>query len=88
MEVGQSLGRLTVVGFAGRDKHGHKIWKVRCSCGTEKTMQESGLQTAKSCGCKRAEDFIRANNARTISRRRLHNSKAPAQDDAAEFFFE
>ena len=48
-------GRLTVLEYAYKDKHGHKRWKCQCSC-NDKTIKIilgdsliSGL--TKSCGC-------------------------------------
>lgn len=52
-ETGNSYGRLTVVGDAGRDKHGNAIWLCRCSCGKEKVVGGASLRKgqSESCGC-------------------------------------
>lgn len=54
--VGQRLGFLTVVAFAGRAACGNKLWTVQCDCGSEpRDRQESQLRSGstKSCGCLR-----------------------------------
>lgn len=52
--VGQTFGRLTVIGIAEK-KNGHpgRVWTCRCSCGVEKKMRGDGLRSGKvlSCGC-------------------------------------
>lgn len=49
----QVFGRLTVIGFYGRNKYHHAIWLCRCVCGNEKCVNASSLSTGKtrSCGC-------------------------------------
>lgn len=48
--TGQTFGEYTVVSYAGSSR-----WNVRCSCGTEKTADSSGLRNgwAWNCGCKK-----------------------------------
>lgn len=55
--TGQRYGRLTVVGFAGRDNNGNQIWRVRCDCGTEFEAYAGNLRNGvtRSCGCYRNE---------------------------------
>lgn len=50
--VGQKFGKLTVIKYTGRDKHGVK-WLCRCDCGNFKEIRESYLISGhtKSCGC-------------------------------------
>lgn len=59
--TGKVFGRLTVLGLAGRDDKNKKLlWKVRCSCGTEKIVS-GNLLTVKgirSCGCLKREQTI------------------------------
>lgn len=51
--IGQVFTRLTVLGFSHRDHRHRKFWRVRCVCGTEKTVQTALLRSGntKSCGC-------------------------------------
>lgn len=50
---GQRFGRLVVVEEAGRDKHGHVLWKCRCDCGSETIVYVHSLRSGDttSCGC-------------------------------------
>lgn len=54
--IGQTFGRLTVVAEAPPRKN-HRRWLCRCTCGTEKIIEESHLKNGhtKSCGCYRRE---------------------------------
>ncbi len=51
--TGKRFNRWKVLGFAGRDKSGNRVWKCRCDCGTLKTAEGSHLKGggSKSCGC-------------------------------------
>ena len=52
--VGRVYGRLTVTEFAGRRAADRTtLWKVRCECGTVKTVERRTLirGKARSCGC-------------------------------------
>lgn len=68
--IGRPFGRLTVVGYVGWVKHGHK-WLCRCNCTTDefnpvlKEILGNNLLAGKtlSCGCLQRE---RASQARTI----------------------
>lgn len=50
------FGRLTVL-TSGHMKHGKKAVMVRCTCGVEKILEVSSLESGltKSCGCLRKE---------------------------------
>lgn len=52
---GHVSGQLTVVSDTGeKDKWGYKLWKARCTCGTEIVRgsgQFKGAQAIRSCGC-------------------------------------
>lgn len=52
-KTGQRFGRLTVVKFDGRNKHGQARWLCQCDCGNKTTVQGFELTIAgtKSCGC-------------------------------------
>lgn len=54
--TGQVFTRLTVIGYAGRQKsNGNSLWKCRCICGNVKVIDSNALQSGrtKSCGCLR-----------------------------------
>lgn len=60
--TGRVFGRFTVLGFAGRDNKNKKLlWRVRCSCGTEKVVAGNALVTGhiRSCGCLKKEQTIK-----------------------------
>lgn len=62
---GQVFGRLTVIGYAGRDSRAQSMWLCRCECGAEKSIRVNSLTggKTKSCGCFQKE--LRANLSRT-----------------------
>ena len=53
--TGHVYGRLTVIGFTGRDKKGNSLWLCQCECGTKKVIASHQLRKNKepvrSCGC-------------------------------------
>ena len=51
--VGQRVGMLTVISFAGIGKHGTALWNCRCDCGGEKVVDGALLRSGGSisCGC-------------------------------------
>lgn len=57
--TGQEYGRLKVLGYAGKNKHGASLWLCKCSCGTVKIINSGSLRRktspATSCGCYSAE---------------------------------
>lgn len=55
--TGQKFSRLTVVGEAGSDKHGKRLWSCVCDCGNtcEKVGSVLVCGSVKSCGCMMAE---------------------------------
>lgn len=50
--VGKKFGRLSVVEYAGLDKHGGVMWRCICDCGKEKIVMAQNLRNGrtKSCG--------------------------------------
>jgi len=56
--TGQRYGALTVVEYAGSDRHG-ALWLCRCDCGNNKTVHPLDLERGKvmSCGCRRSPDL-------------------------------
>lgn len=60
--TGKVFGRLLVVGLAGRSEKSKKLlWKVKCSCGTEKVVMGCALLSGKtrSCGCLQSEETVK-----------------------------
>lgn len=51
--TGTKFTRLTVEGYAGKDRQGLALWQCRCDCGKTHTVRGSSLTTGvvKSCGC-------------------------------------
>jgi hypothetical protein len=50
--TGKKFGLLTVTEKAGKDKHGHILWKCECDCGGTKIVKSGDLgRGIKSCGC-------------------------------------
>jgi hypothetical protein len=49
--------RLTFLGIVGKNEDSHRLGRVRCDCGAEKTVRLHHLTAGriKSCGCLRAE---------------------------------
>lgn len=51
---GQVFGRVTVIEYAGNNKHNSALWRCNCSCGTEDfiVLSASLVQgRTRSCGC-------------------------------------
>ena len=60
--TGLTFGRFTVLGPAGRDNKNKKLlWRVKCSCGTEKILAGNALISGhiQSCGCLKREQIIK-----------------------------
>ena len=55
--TGERFGKLTVVGFAGRDAHGNALWHCECECGNLATVRADRIKSGKtkSCGCIKRE---------------------------------
>jgi len=54
---GMKFGRLTVVEYAGNNKHSQATWKCLCDCGETSVVITACLRrgTTTSCGCRRKE---------------------------------
>ena len=63
MESGFQNGDLTVLGLSNppTNKHGQRLWDVKCACGVVKPMRADHIRRLKSCGCKRVENAARSN---------------------------
>lgn len=55
--VGERFGRLTVLSYAGVDKHRYSVYECRCDCGNVVNVNANKLQTGhnRSCGCLKDE---------------------------------
>jgi hypothetical protein len=51
--VGQTFGRLTVVGLASRRRSNRTTWECKCTCGEMREVRGNSLLTGNSasCGC-------------------------------------
>ena len=63
---GQVFGRLTVIGFAGRETRGNQKeskWFCRCECGSLVKVHGGSLRAgnSKSCGCLSSEVTSKCN---------------------------
>ncbi len=65
--VGKTFGRLTVIESIGNNKHNHKLWLCKCSCGNEKITTTSSLTNniTMSCGCYRKENTAKRGKSNT-----------------------
>ena len=78
--TGQRFGRLVVLGLADvPDRKGFIFWRVRCDCGTEKTVMQNNLVSGqtKSCGCLSNE----LRSARAERMRMFRRETTPKQTD-------
>ena len=50
---GQKFGRLTVIGFMGKNKGRNAVWYCECECGNKVAVTSGNLKTGHtvSCGC-------------------------------------
>ncbi len=57
IKIGFKFERLTVVGFAGKDKRSNKLFFVACDCGHEPFVVYGSnlLKETGSCGCRQRE---------------------------------
>lgn len=51
LAAGSKYGRLTVISFAGKDKHGFPKHKCVCECGREKVTRTAHLKNGQTKGC-------------------------------------
>ena len=57
--IGKRFGRLTVIKFFGRNKHGRQLWQCQCECGIVKNIPLDALKgkITMSCGCYQKERY-------------------------------
>lgn len=79
--AGQRFGRLTVVRFAGVDRHKHAMWECHCVCGATTVNLRSDLRSGhtRSCGCLKSDDTAERNRSRTVqgNPRRTGTKRSP-----------
>ena len=86
---GRTFGRLTVVKYAGKSKHGLSLWECKCECGNITLVTTCHLtgNHSKSCGCLQRDNAKAARTTHGKSgnriiniwygmRKRCYNSKA------------
>lgn len=68
--TGQAFNRLTVTGFAGRNKRGCPLWDCVCTCGNlvlGKVAGDIKQGNTKSCGCLKREKTVGRNTTHGLS---------------------
>jgi hypothetical protein len=75
---GKMFGRLKVLRAAGVNKHRSTLWKVKCVCGSTRTLPASDLLSGntRSCGCLYLE-LLRGQKGRTARTFKHGYAKTP-----------
>lgn len=65
--AGEKIGRLTILGQAGKTPHGTITWSCLCDCGNTVSVAGTNLKNRKtlSCGCWRRDQTVTSNIRRT-----------------------
>ena len=50
--IGQKFGKLTVIGFGGRTRHGVALWKCQCDCGRFTLPRANAVACGRSTRCR------------------------------------
>jgi hypothetical protein len=68
--IGEEFTRLTVIAFAGKNRHGQSMYECLCKCGNTSIVNGGSLRqgTPKSCGCLTV-DSARAQATHGMARR-------------------
>jgi len=68
--TGQAFGRLTVLGYAGKNKRRFSMWTCRCECGLPCVVQGTSLtrSATRSCGCLQRNTVTARNMKHGLSR--------------------
>lgn len=68
--TGKHFGKLTVIGYVGKQKDGHAAWKCLCECGNYTIVAGNDLQKTinptTSCGCVRKNHMLKLAENNTI----------------------
>lgn len=80
--LGQVFTRLTVMKYAGHNRHQNALWKCKCICGNEITTKATSLTTgaARSCGCLARERLAEVNTTHGLSDHPLYSIWAAMKD--------
>jgi hypothetical protein len=72
--TGEQHGRLTVEGYAGKDKNNLALWRCRCSCGNISIRPGVRLRDGRiqSCGCAMVASKLRNLSKRPVGGRLSH----------------
>lgn len=64
----QKFGRLTVVNYAGTDKHQKRVWQCLCDCGNQSEVTTTHLRLGKtqSCGCLKIDIHTTHNDSKSL----------------------
>lgn len=65
---GQKIGEKEIIRFAGKDKHGHAKWEIRCRCGRISECLVQNLKRTKGC------PFCSHKNPRPYRRKRPYET--------------
>lgn len=57
---GLSFGSLTVLTRGANDKTGHVTWVAKCECGNICNVKSANIKRAKSCGCSKRAQEVKA----------------------------
>lgn len=69
LKTGDVFGRLKVIGFSRKNKHGQSLWLCKCACGNEKEILAGSLNSknTSSCGCLKKEQMVARNTKHGLS---------------------
>ena len=74
--TGRRIGHLTVLGYAGRWRHGHSsssLWRCKCDCGNIKNISRASLMRGQdNCGCERNDKLKKINTKHGCCRSSLY----------------
>lgn len=74
--LNHKFGKLSVIGDAGTNNRGEKLWKCVCDCGNETVVTGYKLRTGHtaSCGCIQADNRRKGfHRSHGMSNTRIHN---------------
>ena len=76
--TGHRFGRLTVLGYAGKNRQNKSLWKCICDCGNETIARADALKSGdkQSCGClnreNKSKECIKRNTKHGMTHTRLY----------------
>lgn len=86
--TGQKFGKLTVVSYAGTDKHQKRRWNCQCECGKPNIVSTTSLRLGKvqSCGCYFAETHTKHGDHRALEYFAWRSMKARCTDAGVRYY--